>query len=235
VDTKAHDAVNFFRAVAGDAGFTLAPDARVLDFGCGDGTSVAAWQAAGFDAYGCDIVLNAPSDHLRLIEQPYRLPFDTSCFDLIVSYEVFEHVQDMDAAFGELGRILKPGGLSVHVFPARWNPIEVHTLVPLAGVIPYYSWIQLWALLGVRNQFQKGRPWREVAQHSAEYLRTKTNYPSRRTIRRMAGRYFTHVEFAEALALKHGRRSRVLFPVARVFPPVAWAYGGLRARLLLLS
>jgi SAM-dependent methyltransferase len=227
--------IEFFRAVARDAGCDLGGEAKVLDFGCGDGTAVAEWQVAGFDAYGCDKVLEQPSERLRLIEQPYRLPFHDASFDFIVSNEVFEHVQEMDLAFSEIRRTLKPGGLSVHRFPARWNPIEVHTLVPLASVIARYRWIALWALLGVRNRFQKGKPWREVAMDNTQYLRTQTNYPSRRRIRRLARRYFARVEFSETLALKHGDRSRALYPVVRALPPVAWAYGEMRARLLMLS
>jgi SAM-dependent methyltransferase len=226
--------IEFFRRVARDCGFDMRAEAKVLDFGCGDGMTVTEWRAAGFDAYGCDIVLEEPSERLRLIEQPYRLPFEDATFDLIVSNEVFEHVQEMDVAFSEIRRTLKPGGLSVHRFPARWNPIEVHTLVPLASVIPRYRWIALWALLGVRNRFQKGKPWRDVALLNTEFLKTRTNYPSRRTIRRVAAQYFPRVEFAETLALKHGHRSRALYPVARAFPPIAWVYGAMRARLLVL-
>ena len=225
----------FFHGVAGDAGLQLAPGAGVLDFGCGDGTSVATWRAAGYDAYGCDITLEQPTEHLRLIETPYRVPFDDNTFDLVVSNQVFEHVQNPDVAFAEIRRVLKPGGLSLHVFPARWNPIEVHSRVPFASVIQSYPWLVIWARLGLRNHFQSSKPWREVARLNTDFLRSQTSYPTRRQLRRVAGRYFRRVEFPDLLTLKHGNRTRRLYPVAKALPPLAWAYGGMRARTMLLS
>jgi len=43
-----------------------------------------------------------------------RLQFANECFDIIVSSEVLEHVPDLYAAFDEVYRVLRPGG--VHIF-----------------------------------------------------------------------------------------------------------------------
>lgn len=75
----------------------------MLDFGCGDGEFVQAFAGQGFEAHGCDIVLDHESDRLRLIsDDPYRLPFNDATFDCVVSQQVFEHVQDYHAALGEI-------------------------------------------------------------------------------------------------------------------------------------
>lgn len=44
--------------------------------------------------------------------------FDSETFDLIISQDVFEHVLDPAAAFKEVARTLKPGG--IHVFTVPW-------------------------------------------------------------------------------------------------------------------
>jgi SAM-dependent methyltransferase len=54
------------------------------------------------------------------------LPFPTNSFDLILSHEVLEHVQDDRAAINEMVRTLKPGGRLVLFCPNRGYPFETH-------------------------------------------------------------------------------------------------------------
>jgi SAM-dependent methyltransferase len=226
--------VSYFASVAADVGAPLAPNATVLDFGCGLGSDVEAWRSEGYRAFGCDIVLERPAGWLRLIETPYRLPFADATFDLVVSDQVMEHVQDHDLAFREIHRVLKPGAISLHRFPPRWRPIEVHVRMPLAGVVQRRTWVALWARLGVRNEFQADRPWREVTELDVEYLQARTRYLTRQQLLAAARRSFAEVELLEKLALKHGRRARRAYPFARIFPLLARVYGELGVRLLLL-
>ena len=63
-----------------------------------------------------------------------RLPFPDGAFDLVVSSAVWEHIDDVDAATREVGRVLRPGGLAViqiALFPslqgghhAAWHAIS---------------------------------------------------------------------------------------------------------------
>jgi len=39
-----------------------------------------------------------------------RLPFRDASFDAVVACLVFEHIDDVDAALGEVARVLEPGG-----------------------------------------------------------------------------------------------------------------------------
>jgi SAM-dependent methyltransferase len=158
------------RAVFAGLGTRLAPGATVLDFGCGDGGLVRAYRRAGFDAYGCDIVLERETEHLRAIGEPYRLPFPDATFDAVVSDQVLEHVLDHRLAAKEIARVSRPSSGSLHIFPPPWRLVEAHVDVPLAGVLRNPVWLGLWARLGIRNPFQAGLSAREVARINREFL-----------------------------------------------------------------
>lgn len=50
-----------------------------------------------------------------------RSTFPDASFDIVISNEVFEHVPDLDAAFGDTRRILCDGGWLVATFPFDWE------------------------------------------------------------------------------------------------------------------
>lgn len=55
------------------------------------------------------------------------LPFAAQRFDLVVAFDVIEHVEDDRAACRELRRVLKPGGrlvMSVPLHAARWTEFD---------------------------------------------------------------------------------------------------------------
>ena len=54
--------------------------------------------------------------------------FESSSFDLIISFAVFEHVQDFDVAVNEMARLLKPGGEVSTQFGPIWSCIWGHHL-----------------------------------------------------------------------------------------------------------
>jgi SAM-dependent methyltransferase len=54
------------------------------------------------------------------------LPLPSSTFDLILSHEVIEHVQDDRSAIAEMIRVLKAGGRAVIFCPNRGYPVETH-------------------------------------------------------------------------------------------------------------
>lgn len=215
-------------------GVAPAPAARVLDFGCGNGASAHAYLEAGFDAWGCDIV--APDDdlggRLRAIRTPpYRLPFGDEEFDLVYSEQVFEHVMNPDQAIRELSRVLRPHGVGLHLFPSRHRPIECHVLVPFAGAFRPRWWLELWARLGVRNEFQHGLGTRETVLRNERFLHDETNYLGRNALKLAFGRWFQEVAFVEAdmLASTEGR-ARLLAPFAGM---AARPYSGCHMRTIL--
>ena len=55
------------------------------------------------------------------------LPFGDDSFDLVTAFDVVEHVEDDQAGFAELTRVLKVGGrliFSVPLHPARWTAFD---------------------------------------------------------------------------------------------------------------
>ena len=51
-----------------------------------------------------------------------NLPFESDRFDLITSFQVIEHIVDMDPYLSEIRRVLKPGGMAAS---PRRTPISV--------------------------------------------------------------------------------------------------------------
>jgi len=54
------------------------------------------------------------------------LPYPSGCFDLVLSHEVIEHVQNDALAVAEMARVLKKGGRAVIFCPNRLYPFETH-------------------------------------------------------------------------------------------------------------
>jgi ubiquinone/menaquinone biosynthesis C-methylase UbiE len=191
----------------------------VLDFGCGEGRMVYALRKLGYRAFGTDIA--PPSgDAERLIradrlcrprEQPlrlihaedYKIPFDNESFDFVVSWDVMEHVQHHAEALSEINRVLKRGGRSLHFFPSRYCILEPHIGVPLGTVLQGYSYLYLWALLGLGDKSQPARTAREAARKNYEFLRAETKYLSKRSLIKLADGSFRDIEFVERHFWKH--------------------------------
>jgi len=230
----------------------MPPNPEILDFGCGAGRSVQILRDAEYSAWGCDIKIKAmkaakggkeiktdsmvEAGQLRLIEDdPYRLPFDDDSFDFIFSEQVLEHVQNYREMTLELLRITKPGGGCLHFFPSRYQLMERHIKVPLAAVFSSYNWLLLWAMLGVRNWSQKELSAQETARWNYEFLRDRTNYLSKRQIRRHFSEHFERVIFAEKYFLEQSSRGRKIVPLMRLFGFIPAIYSALKTRVLFVA
>ena len=111
------------------AGKTI--NGHVLEDGCGVGEYLAhlayhARQAVGLD-YEFERTLAAGKKGAEVVcGAGEKLPFPGNYFDLVLSHEVLEHVQDDQQALDEILRVLKPGGRLVLFVPNRGYPFETH-------------------------------------------------------------------------------------------------------------
>jgi ubiquinone/menaquinone biosynthesis C-methylase UbiE len=239
--SKQSERVHMQTMIIRELGFKLKPGATVLDLGCGNGSIVKEYRGLGYEAFGCDFAFKEGLDVdvlkidgiIRFIKrEPYRLPFADDAFDLVVSDQVFEHVQNYDETLSEIRRVLKSEGISLHFFPSRYTPIEPHVYVPLATIVQTRWWLAIWAILGVRAPLQKGMSVREVTDANRVYLTSHTNYLSQSAIERFVSRYFGDYRFCESLFLKFSKRGRSIYKFSRFLPVLPWVYGMLWARVL---
>ncbi len=101
-----------------------APDARVLDVGCGGGANVARLLSLcpkgfvdGIDYAPESVAFSRKENAAELgrrcdIRQGDvgALPFEAGSFDLVTAFETVYFWPDLDKGFAEILRVLKPGG-----------------------------------------------------------------------------------------------------------------------------
>jgi SAM-dependent methyltransferase len=121
----------------------LASGRRVLDAGCGVGYGTAMLAAAGAqETVGVDLssdAVNAAAAGAQAATfmegDVHALPFEDDRFDVVVCFEVIEHVDRQDEVIAELDRVLAPSGVLLISSPNRGvyppgNPHHVHEYVP---------------------------------------------------------------------------------------------------------
>ena len=72
---------------------------------------------AVWDYVGMDLETGGNVD--AAAQTPYRWPFSDEESDVVVSGQCAEHVEDIYAWFGELARILRPGGMAYVIAPGN--------------------------------------------------------------------------------------------------------------------
>ena len=123
----------------------------VFEAGCGVGSYLFRLQKEARQAVGLDIELERACEahqgaDLVVCGAGENVPFADGSFDLVLSHEVIEHVQDDRAAVDEIVRTLRPGGRLVLFCPNRGYPFETHGIywrgryhfgnIPLVNYLP---------------------------------------------------------------------------------------------------
>ncbi len=99
------------------AGKTVAGSASTcIDVGGGT-TPYRANVIAAFGVHHYISIDVAPTDQTNLVADACRLPLRAACVDLVVSFDVIQHVVDAERFLVELSRIVRPGGLVLFTFP----------------------------------------------------------------------------------------------------------------------
>lgn len=122
----------------------LTTDLNVLDLGCngGYGTSILAKRCK--EIIGVDVSqtaieyaikkYNSSNIEFKVVDG-IILPFQDQYFDMVTSFQVIEHLVDLQSYLNEIRRVLKPGGLlvittpnaAIRLLPGQkpWNPFHV--------------------------------------------------------------------------------------------------------------
>lgn len=104
---------------------------EVLEIGCGTGMILKEIHPIAQTAKGIDIspgmLEQAQQRGLDVIEgSATELPFDDATFDVVYSFKVLAHIEDIQKAMNEVSRVLKPGGVAALEF---YNPRSIRGLI----------------------------------------------------------------------------------------------------------
>lgn len=139
---------------------------RVLDLGCGSGYGAASLVDIAESVVAVDVSAEAVNfaaeryraDNLsfQLVDGSGPLPFPDAAFDVVLSFQVIEHVYDEAAYLREARRVLSPGGIMIIVTPDRalrllpfqkpWNRwhLREYSMAALARIVR--PWLQIEAM-----------------------------------------------------------------------------------------
>ncbi len=106
--------------------------ARVLEIGCQGGAALIALAERGADAHGVDVDAKSIAASAARAEgygvsvapevgSASELRYESGRFDIVMSFDVIEHVPDKLAMLHEAVRVLRPGGLLVISGPCRFG------------------------------------------------------------------------------------------------------------------
>jgi SAM-dependent methyltransferase len=110
-----------------------------LDLGCFNGGRSVAWSAryrlghvSGIDVEQVYVDAARQFAEAKNVAADFQVghgesqPYPDERFDAVLTFDVFEHVQDVAATLAECHRVLKPGGKLCVAFPGYWHPREHH-------------------------------------------------------------------------------------------------------------
>ena len=124
---------------------------RLLEIGCGAGRYTRSFlhYRPDLEVHGCDI------SHIALAEArvadttgkiDYKLgdaldlPYEDNSFDIVLLFDVFEHVTDVGKAADEVARVLRPGGVFHCFVPCEGNKRTIFAILRHSKLIPIHRW-----------------------------------------------------------------------------------------------
>ncbi len=129
---------------------------RVLDYGCGNGAQTVTFAHDAAMILGCDIMPDGLAELERVTREQgittiqaqifdgTTIPAPDASFDLAISFEVLEHVEDECRTLQEIHRVLKADGEFLITVPNKWWVFETHgARLPLLpwNRVPFFSWL----------------------------------------------------------------------------------------------
>jgi 2-polyprenyl-3-methyl-5-hydroxy-6-metoxy-1,4-benzoquinol methylase len=110
-------------------------NSRILEIGCNSGRFLDLIRQQGYiNIIGLDIsetaISMAVTDKIQLVSYDGdNIPFSNNFFDVVLSFDVIEHIPDSQKHFSEVFRILKPRGIYFFQTPNKyfnsvWSTLE---------------------------------------------------------------------------------------------------------------
>jgi SAM-dependent methyltransferase len=123
----------------------------LLEIGCGAGRYTRAFlhYRPDLKVHGCDISHVAlhearEADTTGKIEyklgDALNLPYEDASFEIVLLFDVFEHVTDVGQAAGEVARVLKPGGIFHCFVPCEGNKRTIFSALRGSKRLPIHRW-----------------------------------------------------------------------------------------------
>lgn len=143
---------------------------RVLDFGAGSGYGTSMIAASATKVIGVDVAEDAvafanaryASDNLSFqqVHSGEALPFADASFDVVLSFQVFEHVEHEQQYLAEISRVLDEGGILILVTPDRSTRL-------FAFQQPWNRWhLREYSEAALRQQLERQFPHLQVLKMS---------------------------------------------------------------------
>lgn len=118
--------------------------AKVLDVGCGIGDNLRYIYRPDLELHGIEYSRTTAEMAKRVLKgkasiqvaSALEIPFPDAEFDLAMSFEVLEHIEDDESAMKDIARVVKPGGFFLVTLPYNaW----FKSYLPLMGHYRHYS------------------------------------------------------------------------------------------------
>ena len=211
--------------------------AKILDYGCGSGEVVLSGRNKGLNIFGADVFyaganskeeverLNLLGKTIQEIKQG-KINFEDATFDLVLSNQVFEHVQDLESVLMEIHRVMKKDAFLLCLFPAKDVLREGHIGIPLVHWLAKDSKIRYYYALSLRwlgfGYFKANKTKSQWTQDALDWLDKYTIYREKKEILAIFNRYFT-LQMIEEDYIKY----RLSFS-----PGLSWLYQILKIPLM---
>ena len=108
---------------------------RALEIGTGRGGMMHVLRSKGYNVVGVDVSADRIAEATgRFGDLPIQhttgitLPFENGAFDIVMSFDVFEHIRESDAHLAEVRRVLRPGGYYLLQTPNKWTNAVFETI-----------------------------------------------------------------------------------------------------------